>query len=171
MGVLTAKRSADSLFTMWSLLEQAYSLLYRNLDRHMAKAGVSQSQVSVLLGLKAIGHALPLSRIGSLRALQAASVTALVDRLEQRGLVRRVRTSLDRRVVNLELTSDGDALCEQLYPRELVALTDQFVVLDSVEFHNLMQSLRTLRNRGADIMGINRAVFDDPIPAGSAELL
>lgn len=76
MGLLSTKRSAGSLFAMWPLIEQAYMLLYRNLDLRMAATGVSQSQASALLGLKAVGHALPLSSIGSLRALQAASVTA-----------------------------------------------------------------------------------------------
>src|ERR1700730_5502446 len=120
--MVATERTSLSLFTMWSLLEQAYSLLYRNLDRHMAEAGVSQSQASVLLGLKAVGHALPLSGIGSLRALQASSVTALVDRLEAGGFVRRARTSRDRRIVNLELTASGEKLCKELYPRELYGL-------------------------------------------------
>src|SRR6266567_2410935 len=171
MGLLPTKRSAGSLFTIWSLLEQAYTLLYRNLDRHMAKAGVSQSQVSVLLGLKAVGHALPLSRIGSLRALQAASVTALVDRLEARGLVRRVRTSRDRRVVNLELTQDGDALCELLYPSELVALTENFADLGPAQYHDLLQSLRSLRNRGVDLLHLRRAAFEGTTPTESPQLL
>lgn len=166
----TAERTALSLFTMWSLLEQAYSLLYRNLDRHLAKANISQSQASVLLGLKAVGHALPLSRIGSLRVLQASSVTALVDRLEAGGLVRRVRTSRDRRVVNLELTADGEALCEELYPRELLGLTENFAALGSREFDDLMQSLRTLRGRGADALHVSRSLFEETAPRSVSEL-
>lgn len=161
ISTVTTERTALSLFTLWSLLEQTYSLLYRNLDRHMAKSEVSQSQASVLLGLKAAGQALPLSRVGSLRVLQASTVTALVDRLEAGGLVRRVRTSPDRRVINLELTPQGEALCEELYPRELLGLTENFASLGPRESEALVKSLRTLRDGGADVLHLSRTLFEE----------
>lgn len=43
-------------------------------------------------------------------AVHQSSVSILIDRLERRGLVRRVRGSRDRRVVRIELTRRGAAL-------------------------------------------------------------
>lgn len=43
-------------------------------------------------------------------SLSQATVTTIVDRLEERGLVARRRNAKDKRVVNVALTSAGDAL-------------------------------------------------------------
>lgn len=47
--------------------------------------------------------------------LTASAVTGLIDRLEQRELVRRVRPSDDRRVVLVELTESGQPYAEGLF--------------------------------------------------------
>ena len=41
-------------------------------------------------------------------------MTRLLDRVEAKGLLRRVRSSEDRRVVNIELTPDGLAAAAQI---------------------------------------------------------
>jgi DNA-binding MarR family transcriptional regulator len=46
--------------------------------------------------------------------LDAGSMTRLLDRLEARGLCRRVRSETDRRVVHVELTAEGMATAEQI---------------------------------------------------------
>jgi DNA-binding MarR family transcriptional regulator len=44
----------------------------------------------------------------------AGSMTRLLDRLEAKGLVRRVRSGEDRRVVNIELTDEGRAAAKKI---------------------------------------------------------
>jgi DNA-binding MarR family transcriptional regulator len=46
--------------------------------------------------------------------VDAGSMTRLLDRLEARGLCRRVRSQSDRRVVCIELTPEGKATAEQM---------------------------------------------------------
>lgn len=46
--------------------------------------------------------------------LDAGAMTRTLDRLEAKGLVRRVRSSEDRRVVHLELTDDGRAAAGEI---------------------------------------------------------
>ncbi len=46
--------------------------------------------------------------------LDAGSMTRLLDRLEAKGLCRRIRSSEDRRVVNLELTPEGSSVAQQI---------------------------------------------------------
>ena len=41
--------------------------------------------------------------------LDADATTRLLDRLEKRGLCERVRSTADRRVVDVELTAEGEA--------------------------------------------------------------
>lgn len=162
-------RAPASLFTTWSLLHQSYSLIYKNLDQLMTKAGISQAQASVLVVLKSVGRPLPLSRLARLLVQEAQSVTSLVDRLENRGLVHRVPDSRDRRVINVELTAEGDALFERLHPAAQQGISEILGVLSPRELHALTESLRKLRNRGADVLHLNRAPFDEAEPEGRFE--
>ncbi|HTR19872.1 MAG TPA: MarR family transcriptional regulator [Gemmatimonadales bacterium] len=65
-----------------------------------------------LWALKTLRRAGPLSTgdLAVALAVHQSSVSILLDRLEQRGLVRRRRASRDRRVVRIELTRRGAAL-------------------------------------------------------------
>ncbi len=166
---MTSDRSTASAFTTWSLLHQAYSLIYKNLDQAMTKAGISQAQASVLVVLKSVGRPLPLSRLARLLVQEAQSVTSLVDRLESRGLVRRVPDGRDRRVINVQLTPDGEALFEQIYPEARQGISEIFATLNQRELHALTESLRKLRNRGADVLKLNRSAFDEVERGGRFE--
>ncbi len=50
------------------------------------------------------------------------AMTRLLDRLEKKGVLRRVRAKGDRRTLRLELTAEG----KRLYPRILEALVEVF---------------------------------------------
>jgi DNA-binding MarR family transcriptional regulator len=52
-------------------------------------------------------------RLAAALAVHQSSVSILVDRLEKRGLVRRIRGRLDHRVVEMELTKRGAALAAE----------------------------------------------------------
>jgi DNA-binding MarR family transcriptional regulator len=48
--------------------------------------------------------------------LDAGAVTRLVDRLEAKGFLKRVRSQEDRRVIHLELTPEGEAVAQRIPP-------------------------------------------------------
>ncbi|MGI8554367.1 MAG: MarR family winged helix-turn-helix transcriptional regulator [Dehalococcoidia bacterium] len=166
---MTPERNSASMFTTWSLLHQSYSLVYKNLDQLMTKTGISQAQASVLVVLKSVGRPLPLSKLARLLVQEAQSVTSLVDRLESRGLVRRVPDSKDRRVINVELTPDGESLFDRIYPAAHQGISEIFAGLNPRELHALTDSLRKLRNRGADVLHLSRSPFEDAEKEGVFE--
>jgi DNA-binding MarR family transcriptional regulator len=57
---------------------------------------------------------LPMSEVAKWLACDASNVTGIIDRLEDRGLVRRGDAPRDRRMKMLELTPDGAKLREEL---------------------------------------------------------
>jgi DNA-binding MarR family transcriptional regulator len=63
------------------------------------------------------GRPLPMGRLAETLACDASNVTGLVDRLENRGLIRRQSSADDRRVKVLELTPLGARLRAQLLKR------------------------------------------------------
>lgn len=56
---------------------------------------------------------IPVKEIGRQLALDSATLTPLLKRLEQQGIVRRQRDSDDERVVRIGLTDEGRALRER----------------------------------------------------------
>src|SRR5207249_944004 len=70
----------------------------------------------ILAGEKAAGvEGLPALEVRDRLITRVPDITRLVDKLVDRGLVRRVRTKTDRRVVLLKLTDKGQQLLEDLH--------------------------------------------------------
>jgi len=74
----------------------------------------------------------------------AGNMTDVVDKLEGRGLVRRVRSANDRRQVRVELTDDGRALIEGLFPRHADDIARAMGGLERQELRQLGELLRKL---------------------------
>ncbi len=76
-------------------------------------AGVSWVGYVTLMGLWVLGRA----EVRALARMQVASKPAVVkslDGMERRGLVRRIRSAADRRLVDVELTPAGRALVRRV---------------------------------------------------------
>jgi len=61
-----------------------------------------------------IGAATTVAELARACELDAGAMTRLLDRLEAKGLCRRVRSLEDRRVVNIELTEEGRAAAKEV---------------------------------------------------------
>ena len=105
------------------LVRQLSHTIGRELERRMAALGLTDAQWKPLLFLRQCGctTAVDLSRIA---CHDAGSTTRLLDRLEAKGLVQRVRSAEDRRVVNLELTEEGKKIAAQV-PQIIVELANE----------------------------------------------
>ena len=88
------------------LMRRIIALLGLGIEREMEPAGLTNAQWAPLLQLYA-GRASTVAELARVCDLDAGSMTRLLDRLEAKNLCRRVRSSDDRRVVNLELTDAG----------------------------------------------------------------
>ncbi len=77
-------------------------------SRQLSKdVGLTAPQLLILQAIKDLG-AVSISRLSSEVSLSQATVTSIMDRLEQRGLVSRHRSEQDKRVVHATLTSTGE---------------------------------------------------------------
>lgn len=79
-------------------------------------ADLSTSQYNVLRILRGSSEGLTCGEIGERTVARDPDITRLVDRLAKRGLVRRIRSQTDRRVVQVELTQKGVDLLRDLDP-------------------------------------------------------
>ena len=73
------------------------------------------------------------------------NVTALVDALEDEGLVRRRPHPTDRRATIIELTSEGAETTDSMYNGHREAVAEVFANLSEDERHELIRLLGSLR--------------------------
>src|ERR1700735_271068 len=96
------------------LLSRVRSTLWNSVTQlTMADLGITSTQASIMFML-ASGRSLAAADLAREYGIDASAVTRLIDRLEKRGLITRLRSEEDRRVVRLALTGEGHQLCTQI---------------------------------------------------------
>jgi DNA-binding MarR family transcriptional regulator len=89
-------------------LQRTASLLLQSLGRELKGHDLTPAQYNTLRILRGAGpDSLTCGEIGERLVSPGPDVTRLLDRLEQRGLVTRLRDAEDRRVVRARITEKG----------------------------------------------------------------
>jgi DNA-binding MarR family transcriptional regulator len=84
--------------------------------------------------------------------LSSAATTSMIDRLERKGFVRRVRGEEDRRQVLVEMTEDGNDRVWRLYGplvEEGAKLFDRFTREELATMLDLVQAMQELADRSS----------------------
>lgn len=108
------------------LVRRLTHTLGRELDRRMAELGLTDAQWKPLLLLQQ-GVCTTAADISRIACHDTGAVTRLLDRLESKGLVQRLRSAEDRRVVKLELTDEGTRVAAEV-PRIISDLANQMLI-------------------------------------------
>ena len=124
-------------------LRPALLRLARNLRRETEALGVTSHQVT-LLWLVRSRPGLSLRELAAEEGISAPSLSAHVDRLEAAGLLRRVRSTDDRRRVGLELTREGQSLLKRVRARRTTWLAARVALLSDDERERLDAALPAL---------------------------
>jgi len=88
------------------LTKQVVELISRSVEARMAEYSLTDAQWKPLFFLARHGHGTA-SQVARKVGCDAGATTRMLDRLEDKGLLRRVRSIDDRRVQQLELTDEG----------------------------------------------------------------
>jgi DNA-binding MarR family transcriptional regulator len=119
-------------------------LLARRQEDVFGRFGLSRGEVGALSALRISGPPYRLSptRLAKGLMLSSAGITSRIDRLERRGLVRRLDDPDDRRGVIIELTDDGRQVVDEAVAA--LAISDRQLLdrLDPQEVDQLEGLLR-----------------------------
>ncbi|GGZ02524.1 MarR family winged helix-turn-helix transcriptional regulator [Pseudoduganella plicata] len=95
------------------LISQARNALFAALDQEMAPLDLTASQFVVVIGAMR-QRARTVTEFGRLAGIEPGPMSRLLDRMEAKGIIRKVRDQADGRQVNVELTEKGIALYPQI---------------------------------------------------------
>jgi DNA-binding MarR family transcriptional regulator len=103
----TNLESEIAIVKLWRQLYQTYTLLKQCEDRVIEEHGLTTEQFAVLGAMDYFAGPMNITNIAHWLERSTNSITMLVDRMVKAGLVRRVRSKSDRRVVRVTFTSKG----------------------------------------------------------------
>jgi DNA-binding MarR family transcriptional regulator len=139
-----------------SLLRTA-DALQTEVEARLKEFGLTGTQYNALRILRGAGpEGLPCREIGERMITRDPDITRLLDRLENRGFVQRMRAKLDRRVIYGKITAAGLNLLREMdaplekYGREMLRHVGQEKLKQLIELLELVRSGRTFHRRDAE---------------------
>ncbi len=112
--------------------------------KHFLRGSLSLVHLHVLTVLESDGP-LAMSKLADRLDVSVASATGIVDRMEDRGLVERLRDPDDRRVVLVRTTDAGAAVFSELASERRAHLSALFAGMTDDELGALLTGMRAMR--------------------------
>jgi MarR family 2-MHQ and catechol resistance regulon transcriptional repressor len=125
------EEEVDSLNTFICLMRAADSISQR-ISTSYLKNNLTISQFGIL---EALYHLGPMCQkeLSSKILKSTANITTVIDNLEKRKLVSRVRNITDKRFITVELTQSGKSIIEKIFPEHAKVISSEFSILNSKE--------------------------------------
>lgn len=129
---MKTKTSSYCALNSYTKLMRAAETVTSRTGRVMAAAGLTISQFGVL---EALHHKGPLCQrdIAAKILKSTGNITLVIDNLEKQGLVKRERTSEDRRYLTITLTGQGEKLIATVFADVEAAIVKEMSVLTAQE--------------------------------------
>ena len=113
---------------LFIVLSRAYKAINEHVNKIIQAKGLNPTEFAVLELLYHKGDQ-PMQQIGGKILLASGSITYVVDKLEQKGMLRRIACPTDRRVTYAQITDEGKNYISDIFPAH------------AEQIHTLMSSL------------------------------
>jgi MarR family 2-MHQ and catechol resistance regulon transcriptional repressor len=128
---------------LWVVLARCFNSISQALAQQIKAYDLTFPQFGVLEALAHLGP-MKMCDIGSKLLMSGGNVTGVVDRLEEKGLVRRVVEADDRRTFVIHLTETGGKLIGKIFPQQAAEIEKITNVLSPQEKRMLTTLLKKL---------------------------
>jgi len=139
----TTSAHETSSAALWVVLARAYRSMAAFVEHSIAALDIGLSDFMILEALLHKGP-LTMSELCEVALITNASMTAAIDRLEERAFVERVVDKQDRRVRRVQLTAQGTALIKRLYARHERDLDEVMSAVLPAERAELRRGLKAI---------------------------
>jgi len=137
------RQDVELSLKLFVVLSRVYRKLTDLSNKSIAQYKLNPTEFAVLELLFHKGKQ-PLQLIGEKILIASGSITYVVDKLEQKGLVNRQPCLSDRRVIYAQLTDDGMNLMKEIFPSHELILHEQMSDLTTEEKSFLIHLLKKI---------------------------
>jgi len=123
----------------------AYQAFERYSAVHLKSMGLTMTQFDVIATL---GNRPPMTckDLGERTLVTKGTLTGVLERLEQKGLIRRELNPDDARSQMIGLTTNGQKMFERVFPKHIRHLGDAFEKLTTKELRQMQELLPKFKN-------------------------
>lgn len=148
---MTNEKSSSSALKLFIVLSRAHKVIHECTNQFFQENGLNPTEFAVLELLYHKGKQ-PLQQIGNKILLASGSITYVVDKLEGRGYINRVSSDTDRRVTFAEITKEGTAFMDELFPRHEEQLTQ---LMNALSEDEKVQVIDVIKKLGLSIKNLS----------------
>ncbi len=147
-----AAKNNDRDFALWSMIIQTRDMIFRARDNELGQYGLTAVEARALFVINLIGDSATPAIISKLLMRGHNTVTALLTRMESKGLISRTKYPEKKNSWKIGLTEKG----HEAYQYSLVRQTihEVFSVLNEEERELLIESLQKISNRTLEYMTV-----------------
>jgi DNA-binding MarR family transcriptional regulator len=113
-------------------------------SERLVRQGISMTQLHVMHLLDHHGE-MPMSRLAEMLDVSLSNGTGLIDRVEERGFVERIRVPSDRRMVMVRLTPAGRQMLDEIETIREQVLRRVLDRLDATQLTGVARAMADLR--------------------------
>ena len=141
----------DEDYNLWLFLAQVRAVMFKARQKEVSRYGITAGQASVLFVINALGDRATPAEISRWLFLKSHSVSAILNRMEKQGLVKRAKDLPKRNLVRVALTEEGREIYVNCTKRE--SMHKIMASLDSNLRQQLMGCLEKLRDATLKYLG------------------
>jgi DNA-binding MarR family transcriptional regulator len=126
------------------LLAECMQGFERLSGQHVRECGLTHAQFDIIATLGNTAG-MPYKELGERTLITKGTLTGVIERLEQKGLVERERCKIDKRSFFIRLTGQGEKLFAEVFPQVISKGAELFTSMDGEDFDALEQQLSRLK--------------------------
>lgn len=133
----------DVSLKLFVVLTRTLQAIKKRAEEDIKKYGLNPTEFAVLELIYNKGDQ-PIQKIGDKVLIASSSITYVVDKLEQKQLLRRKPCPNDRRITYATITEEGKKLMDDIFPNHRQAIFEIFSGLNLEEKQALIVELKKL---------------------------
>ena len=114
------------------------------MSERLVRLGISMAQLNILYTLHRSGE-MSMSRLADVLNVSLSNATGLIDRMEERGFIERVRVPEDRRIVRVRVADAGERVLEENDALTDDLMRDVLARLDETQLFVIARAMADLR--------------------------
>lgn len=142
---MNAPLSTDNDYEIWVLLHQAKDAAFKAREKELSQYGISNREAAVLFIIQAIGGKAIPAEISRWLFREHHTVTALLSRMEKKGLITKAKDSHRKNLWEVSLAEKGQNAYRQSIKRESIHMA--MSVLSENERRLLRTCLKKVRDQ------------------------
>ena len=140
---MSESQNTQQSLKLFIVLSRAFKALNEEINKNIQENGLNPTEFAVLELLYHKGDQ-PLQQIGGKILLASGSITYVVDKLEQKGYLKRVACPKDRRVTYAQISEEGRKLIDDIFPNHEERINELMSALSPQEKEETINNLKKL---------------------------